>query len=83
MTRSVTFITRKGCTLCAEALPGVQRWAERLELGLEVIDVDDEGLADRYGTTVPVVLGPDGEELLAGRWGSLRLTRMMLRARYG
>jgi hypothetical protein len=76
-------MTRKGCTLCAEALPGVRRWAERLELSLDVIDVDEEELADRYGTTVPVVLGPGGEQLLAGRWGSLRLARMMLRARYG
>jgi thiol-disulfide isomerase/thioredoxin len=81
--RSITFITRQGCPLCEDALPGVQRWAERLDLGLDVIDVDAEGLADRYGTTVPVVLGPDGEELLAGRWGGVRLTRMMLRARFG
>lgn len=81
--RTVTFITRRGCTLCEEALPGVRRWVDRLELGLELVDVDDAGLADRYGTKVPVVLGPDGEELLWGRWHGLRLMRMMLRARYG
>lgn len=81
--RSVTFVTRKGCTLCDEAWPDVAEWAERLRLAVRVIDVDDEGLADRFGDRVPVVLGPDGEELLAGRFGRLRVARAMLRARYG
>lgn len=83
MIRKITFITRRGCTLCEEALPGVLQWAERLQLGVEMVDVDEAGLAERFGTVVPVVLGPEGDVLLAGRWGGLRLMRMMLRARYG
>jgi thiol-disulfide isomerase/thioredoxin len=81
--KSVTFVTRVGCTLCDEAWPHVAEWAGRLELNVEVIDVDAEGLADRYGDRVPVVLGPGGEELLSGRFGRLRVLRAMLRARYG
>jgi thiol-disulfide isomerase/thioredoxin len=81
--RKVTFLTRRGCTLCDEAWPHVAEWADRLQVGVEVVDVDAEGLAERYGDRVPVVLGPEGDELLAGRFGRLRVLRAMLRARYG
>lgn len=83
MTRRITFVTRRGCTLCDEAWPGVEGWAERLGLAIEVIDVDDAGLTGSYGDRVPVVLSGTGEELLWGRWGPLRLAGAMLRARYG
>ena len=83
MSRRITFVTRRGCTLCDEARPEVAAWAERLGLTMAVIDVDDEDLTEAYGDRVPVVLSEAGDELLSGRWGPLRLARMMLRARYG
>jgi hypothetical protein len=84
MSRSITFITRQGCTLCDEALPGIEGWVERFGLEMTVVDVDlDLALLERFDHKVPVVLSDEGEILLWGRWGSLREARMMLRARYG
>jgi len=82
--RSITFVTRQGCTLCEEALPGIQSWVERLGLEMTVSDVDQSpGLLADFDHRVPVVLSHEGEVLLEGRWGGLREARMMLRARYG
>jgi len=82
--RAITFLTRRGCTLCHDSLPGIEEWASRLGLGVEVIDVDSSpDLSERYGDRVPVVISSEGEVLLWGRWGRLREARMMLRARYG
>lgn len=82
--RSITFVTRQGCTLCEEALPGIQSWVERLGLEMAVVDVDQSpGLLADFDHRVPVVLSQGGEVLLEGRWGGLREARMMLRARYG
>jgi hypothetical protein len=84
MTRSITYVTRKGCTLCEEAFPGVQRWAERLGLTIALVDVDESpALHEVFDHRVPVVLSEEGDVLLEGRWGSIREARMMLRARYG
>lgn len=84
MKRSITYVTRAGCTMCAEALPGIQDWAERLGLRLEVVDVDlSLDLLERFDHRVPVVLSDGGEVLLEGQWGRLREARMMLRARHG
>jgi hypothetical protein len=43
---------------------------------LETIDVDDAGLADRFGDRVPVVLR-DGVEVLAGRFGPAEVRRVL------
>lgn len=67
MTGSVRFLTRRGCALCSSALPGVLARAERRGLALEVVDVDDAGLAAEFGDRVPVVL-LDGSEVLSGRF---------------
>jgi hypothetical protein len=84
MTRSVTFVTRRECSICDEALPGIAGWAERLGLVLVVADVDESAdLLERFDEEVPVVISDAGEVLLRGRWGRLREARMMLRARYG
>lgn len=83
-TRRVTFVTRRGCPLCEDALPGIQGWCDRLGLDLEVVDVDlSLDLLAEYDHRVPVVLAGGGAVLLEGRWGTLREARMMLRARYG
>ena len=55
----VTFVTRAGCTLCAEAEPLVRSEAERARAAYEVVDVDrDASPQDRQRWTdkVPVVL---------------------------
>jgi glutaredoxin len=63
---AVTFVTRQGCSMCAEALPLVRRLAERAAVPLTVVDVDtDEALRERWSDHVPVVL-LDGAE--HSRW---------------
>jgi glutaredoxin len=62
----LSFLTRDGCSLCADALPGVQRLAARAGVPVEVRDVDadsEQGRADhqRWSDHVPVVL-LDGEQ---------------------
>ena len=73
MTR-VRFLTRKSCRICAEALPIVARRTHRRGHVLEIVDVDDAGLAERYGDRVPVVLF-DGDEVLSGRFGAREVRR--------
>lgn len=51
---TVTFVTRVGCTLCAEALPVVERLAERARVPLTVVDVDAGH--PQWSDHVPVVL---------------------------
>lgn len=63
----VRFLTRSPCLICVEARPLVERRVRRKGLELEVVDVDESGLAGEYGDRVPVVL-LDGEEVLSGRF---------------
>ena len=72
----VVFLTRRSCALCATALPWVERVAARRGHILEIRDVDDSGLADRFGDRVPVVLR-DGEEVLAGLFGRRAVRRAL------
>ena len=60
--RLLTFVTRDGCHLCAEALPVVQRLAAEAGVAVEVRDVDaDPADRERWSDHVPVVL-LDGEQ---------------------
>lgn len=70
------FLTRKTCALCTEAYPIVLATAERRGHTVEVIDVDDAALVDRFGDRVPVVLR-DGVEVLAGRFGNRDIRRAL------
>jgi glutaredoxin len=71
----VTFVTRTGCTTCAEALPVVERLAARAGVRLEVLDVDaDPARKAEYSDRVPVIL-VDGKE--HGYW---RVEEQRLRA---
>jgi len=58
--RLLTFVTRQGCTLCAEAEPVVTRAADRAGVAYEVRDVDAEPGLAHWSDSVPVVL-LDGE----------------------
>ena len=52
----VVFVTRVGCSLCAEAQPVVERLTREADVPLRVADVDaDPGLAE-WSDHVPVVL---------------------------
>ena len=63
--RSVSFVTRAGCSMCAEAQPVVERVCARAGVPLQVVDVDaDPGLAE-HSDHVPVVL-VDGQ--VVARW---------------
>ena len=62
---SVTFVTRAGCTMCAEAQPVVERLAAAAGVPLTVVDVDADPALREWSDHVPVVL-IDG--VLHSRW---------------
>ena len=62
---TLTFITRAGCTLCADAQPVVQRLAGKAGVQLVVQDVDRDPALAVWSDHVPVVL-LDGVE--HSRW---------------
>ena len=61
----VVFVTRAGCSLCAEAQPVVERLVARSGASLRVIDVDADPELAVWSDHVPVVL-LDGVE--HSRW---------------
>jgi hypothetical protein len=70
------FLTRTTCSLCAEAYPIVRVAAERRGHTMESVDVDEAGLAERFGDRLPVVLR-DGVEVLAGRFDRRQVRRAL------
>lgn len=56
----VTFVTRSGCSLCAEAEPVVERLAAEAGVAFELLDVDAAGVPPEqraeHTDHVPVVL---------------------------
>jgi glutaredoxin len=63
--REVVFVTRAGCSLCAEAQPVVERLVARAGATLRVLDVDAQEELRGWSDHVPVVL-LDGVE--HSRW---------------
>jgi len=61
----LTFLTRAGCTLCAEAQPVVERAARAAGVPVEVLDIDADPALRVWSDHVPVVL-LDGAE--HSRW---------------
>jgi hypothetical protein len=74
---TVIFLTRKGCSLCDEALPIVEREAARAGRGVEVVDVDTSPWQEPYGQRVPVVI-VDGVVVLAGRFGEREVRKALV-----
>lgn len=72
----VRFMTRRACSLCRDALPLVERRSRRRGHSLEVVDIDDAGLADLYGERVPVVV-VDGIEVPEGRFSARQVRRAL------
>ncbi|NQV07888.1 glutaredoxin family protein [bacterium] len=83
MSGRVTFITRVGCSICDDAEPMVRSWADRIGVEVDTVDVDREGLADRFGDMVPVVLGPDDDVMAWGRINAFRLMIGLIGVRMG
>ncbi len=81
MTHRLAFVTRAGCHLCDEAFGRVERTARRLGFTVETIDVDEAGLAGRFGDRVPVVLAPGGAVVAEGELGGLWRHLISLRLR--
>jgi glutaredoxin len=61
----VVFVTRAGCSMCAEALPLVERLTREAGVPLTVADVDADASLAGWSDHVPVVL-LDGVE--HSRW---------------
>ncbi len=61
----VRFVTRVGCSMCAEALPVVEQVCRARSVPLEVADVDADASLRQWSDHVPVVL-LDGVE--HSRW---------------
>jgi hypothetical protein len=80
---TITFLTRRGCSLCDETLARLEPLAGRAGVDVAVEDVDDAGLAAEHGERVPVILDRDGRVLAWGRIGDVRLRWSVLRARLG
>ena len=62
---SVVFVTRRGCSMCAQAQPVVERLAARAGVPVTVADVDADPALAEWSDHVPVVL-LDGVE--HSRW---------------
>ena len=57
-----TLFFRAGCSLCEGMIDELQTFGGREGFILELVDVDTSPeLMNRYGTLVPVLVGPEGE----------------------
>jgi glutaredoxin len=70
-------LTRKNCHLCDDAHEILARFQNDFGFALECVDIDTEPeLADRYGSTVPVV-AVNGKERFRGRINIVLLRRFL------
>ena len=81
--RVLTFLTRPGCELCADAEPRVVRVGRRLGFATRARNIDDvDELVRHYGLRIPVVLAAGGEVVVEGRWTTGRLVSRLIRLRW-
>lgn len=72
-----TVYSRKECCCCHTAMNLLERYRRRHRFAVEVVDVDsDPDLADRYGSTVPVV-ALDGKVRFKGVINPVLLERLL------
>ena len=68
--RRLTFVTRHGCGLCAEALPRLERAVRWLPVVLDIVDIETEpDLEAEYHLRIPVVLDRNGKVIAEGQIG--------------
>ena len=79
--RQLTFLTRSGCGLCAEALPRVTQSARWLRVGVDVVDIaTDSTLEAEYHIRIPVVLNRRGRVVAEGRISQLDALKAVVSA---
>lgn len=75
----LTIYSRAGCHLCEEMKTVIGLVARRVPLTVEEVDISaDEGLEQRYGTEIPVLL-IDGRKVAKHRIGEEELLRRLRR----
>jgi hypothetical protein len=74
--KTVIFLTRRGCSLCDEALPIVEREAHARGHSIDAVDVTGTAWEERYGDRVPVLV-VDGAVVLAGRFGEADIRKVL------
>ncbi|MDG5775583.1 glutaredoxin family protein [Haloarculaceae archaeon H-GB2-1] len=76
----VTVYSRENCHLCEEALDTIREVAESVPepVDIEVLDVDEAGLADEYGERVPYVF-VDGDPKFKYRVDAEKLRPLLSR----
>jgi predicted DCC family thiol-disulfide oxidoreductase YuxK len=63
MSDKITLISGPNCHLCDQAKQMLQPLIEEKNIQLSVLDVkEDQGLFERYGLRIPVVILEDGSE---------------------
>lgn len=68
--RTIEFLTRPGCGLCADALPRVRLVCRLLGRRLEVIDIAEDALLEsELELRIPVLRNQQGQVLAEGRLG--------------
>lgn len=78
----LTFVTRRDCELCDDALVRLEPAADRLGVAVTIVDVaDDDDLKTAYGESVPVILDGNGTVLAQGQITSRQAWFAALRAR--
>lgn len=60
----LTLYGRTYCHLCEDMLRALEGLQDELQFTVQIVDVDaDPVLEARYGERVPVLVGPDGQEI--------------------
>ena len=79
---TLRFLTRSGCHLCDDARPLVERAAAKAGARVDEIDIEAFPLLEeRFGTRIPVLLGPDDQVIAEGVIDDQRrLTRLLKRS---
>jgi glutaredoxin len=61
--QTITLYTKLNCSLCDKAYKILLAVAVQIPLEIDVIDIVQNNLEDKYGTRIPVVGLPNGDEL--------------------
>ena len=70
----MTFLTRQGCHLCADARVVLKKVASQRGVGINEVDIDtDDNLTKLYGLRVPVILDRHDQVVAEGVIDDVRL----------
>lgn len=81
MEKTLLYLTRPSCHLCADALPLVNRLSKRHGFTLEEVNIDlSDKLTMTYGLRIPLLKTADGQVLAEGRIESSALKKELRKA---